>query len=60
IISLGKMDGYEMLTITNEDIRDYNDPCDEYLDTLKKGMRENWSEMSQEDINSYLEGCIRE
>ena len=60
IISLGKMDGYEMLTITNEDIRDYNDPCEEYLDTLKKGMRENWSEMSEEDINSYLEGCIRE
>ena len=60
IISLGEMDGFEMLTITNEELRPYNEPCEEYLNTLKRGIRENWSEMSEEDINDYLDSCIRE
>lgn len=60
IISLGEMDGFEMLTISNNELRDYNEPCEEYLNTLKRGIRENWSEMSEEDIESYLESCIRE
>ena len=60
IISLGEMDGHEMLTISNHELRDYNEPCEEYLNTLKRGIRENWSEMSEEDINSYLDSCIRD
>ena len=60
IRTLGKMDGYELVTVTNDELRPYNDPCEDYLETLKRGMRENWEEMSEEDINDYLDSCIRE
>ena len=60
IISLGEIDGYEMLTVSNNELRDYNEPCERYLNTLKKGIKENWSEMSEEDIENYLDSCIRE
>ena len=60
IISLGEMEGYEILTVSNNELRDYNEPCERYLNTLKKGIKENWSEMSEEDINDYLNSCIRE
>ena len=59
IISLGEMDGFEMLTISNDELRPYNEPCEEYLNTLKRGIRENWAEMSEEDIENYLDSCIR-
>ena len=59
IISLGEMDGFEMLTISNDELRPYNEPCEEYLNTLKRGIRENWNEMSEEDIDNYLDSCIR-
>ena len=60
IIVLGEMDGTQMRTITNIELRDYNEPCKEYLNTLKRGIRENWPAMSEEDINNYLDSCIRE
>ena len=60
IISLGGMEGYEMLTVSNNELRDENEPCKRYLNTLKKGIKENWSEMSEEDIENYLNSCIRE
>ena len=59
IRNLGEMDGFEMVTITNDELRPYNEPCEEYLNTLKRGIRENWSEMSEEDIDNYLDSCIR-
>ena len=59
IISLGEMDGFEMLTISNDELRPYNEPCEEYLNTLKRGIRENWPAMSEEDIDNYLDSCIR-
>ena len=59
IRSLGEMDGFEMLTISNDELRPYNEPCEEYLNTLKRGIRKNWSEMSEEDIDNYLDSCIR-
>ena len=60
IKTLGEMDGYEMVTITNDELRPYNEPCEDYLNTLKRGIRENWPEKSEEDINNYLDSCIRE
>ena len=60
IRTLGEMDGFEMVTITNDELRPYNEPCEEYLNTLKRGIKENWSEMSEEDIENYLDSCIRE
>ena len=59
IRNLGEMDGFEMVTITNDELRPYNEPCEEYLNTLKRGIMENWKEMSEEDIENYLDSCIR-
>lgn len=60
IRTLGKMDGYELITISNDELRPYNEPCEDYLETLKRGMKENWEEMSEEDIDNYLDSCIRD
>ena len=58
-ITLGEMDGIEVATLTNAELRPYNEPCDDYLDTLRKGIRENWPGMSEEEIRDYLMGCMR-
>ena len=59
IIDLGCMDGFEVKSITNKDLRDYNEPYSEYLETLKRGIHENWPEMTDEEIEDYLDSCIR-
>ena len=59
IIDLGEMDGFEVKTITNRDLCDYNAPYQDYLETLKDGIKENWPEMSDDEIADYLESCIR-
>ena len=59
IIDLEEMDGFEVKTITNNDLRDYNNPSQAYLDTLFKGISQNWPEMSDEDIWNYLGECMR-
>ena len=59
IISLGRMDGFEVKTITNNNLRDYNEPSEAYWDTLLKGIKENWPEKSDGEIEAYLRNCIR-
>ena len=59
IIDLEPIDGIEVKTITNNDLRPYNEPSHSYLDTLFKGIRENWPEMSENDIWNYLCSCMR-
>lgn len=59
IKTFGEMDGFDLVTITNDDLRPYNEPCKEYVNTLARGIRENWLEMSDEDIDNYLDSCIR-
>lgn len=59
IIDLDMIDGFEVKTITNNNLRDYNEPCQEYLDTLHEGIKENWPYMSDENIDDYLKNCIR-
>ena len=51
--------GIEKKTITNNTLRTYNEPCLEYLETLRKGIKENWPDMTDEDIKDYLNNCIR-
>ena len=58
-IPLGEMYGYESYTLTNNQLQEYNEPCEHYYDTLKRGMKENWPEMSEEDIDHYIQSCIR-
>ena len=60
IITLGEMGGFELVTVTNDELRPYNEPCEDYFNTLKDGIRQNWPEMSEEDVERYLESCIRE
>ena len=48
-----------MLTVTNDGLRKSNEPSKEYSDTIKMGIKENWSEMSEEDINNYINSCIK-
>ena len=59
IIDLGVMDGFEVKTITNRNIRPYNEPCLEYKKTLIRGIKENWPNMYIKDIKDYIDGCIR-
>lgn len=58
-IDLDPMYGFEVKTITNGKVRDYNDPFPAYLDTLRNGIMENWPQMTEEDIGDYLNDCIR-
>lgn len=57
IVTLGDMDGCEVVTITNDSVRPYNVPADAYLDTLKRGLMENYPEMTEEEIDEYLNQC---
>ena len=59
VVSLGELDGYEVVTITNSEVRDYNEPSEAYLQTLHRGLRENYPEMSDAEIEEYLGGCQR-
>lgn len=59
IIDLGVMDGFEVKTITNINLRPYNEPCLEYKKTLIRGIKKNWPNMFIRDIKDYLDGCIR-
>ncbi|WP_295723523.1 gamma-glutamylcyclotransferase [uncultured Methanobrevibacter sp.] len=59
IINLGMMKGFNVLTITNNNLRPYNTPCDTYSDILHEGIKENWPDISDEDIEDYIYDCIR-
>ena len=59
IIDLGVMDGFEVKTITNRNLRPYNEPCLEYKKILIRGIEENWPNMFIRDIEDYLDDCIR-
>lgn len=58
-IDLGEMDGFNVTTITNNILRRYNNPRRPYLDTLHDGIRQNWPDKSDEEIENYLNGSIR-
>ena len=60
IVSLGDFDGCKAVTITNDMIRPYNEPAEEYLNTLRYGIAENYPEMTEDDIDEYLISCIRQ
>ncbi len=59
IIDLGRMNGFKVKTITNTIPRDPNKPSQKYLDALHEGIKENWPQMSDGDIDDYLNNCIR-
>lgn len=55
--SLGYYDGYEAFTLSNYRTDNYNDPSDAYLETIRVGIRNNYPEMSEEDIDRYFDRC---
>ena len=59
IIELDPINGFEARTITNNDLRGYNEPSQSYWDTLFRGIRKNWPEKSNDEIEDYLCSCIR-
>ena len=59
VVHLGTLDGIEVLTITNNECRPTNAPGEAYLETLAGGLRENYPEMSETEIQEYLMSCIR-
>ena len=59
-VSLGKLDGCEAITFTNDRTCMFNAPSEAYLDTLKRGLQENYPSMTVADIDAYLQSCIRQ
>lgn len=59
IVSLGSLDGHEAVTTTNDSVGNFNDPSEEYLKTLHRGIAEHYLEMDSTDIDRYLTNCIR-
>ena len=59
IISIGMMDGHDVVTITNNAVCDFNAPSEGYLDTLHRGIAENYKDMTSAEIDRYLQSCIR-
>ena len=58
IIDLGMMNGFEVKTITNRTPRPHNNPSNSYFFTLMDGIRENWPDMSDEEIRNYIKNCM--
>jgi gamma-glutamylcyclotransferase (GGCT)/AIG2-like uncharacterized protein YtfP len=58
-IDLGMMDGFEVKTITNNIPRIPNTPCSKYREILHRGIKENWPEMSDDEIDDYIYECMR-
>ena len=57
--NLDSVDSCEVVTLTNDGVRPYNEPCEAYLNTLHRGLAENYPEMSYDEINQYLISCFR-
>lgn len=58
--SLGSEDGIEVLTLTNNGVTEYNMPSERYLEVIRDGIRQNYPDIAEDDINRYLSKCIRE
>lgn len=58
-VPLGIINGCEVVTITNNELREYNEPEEAYLQTLMRGLRANNADISEEEIKEYLEACDR-
>jgi gamma-glutamylcyclotransferase (GGCT)/AIG2-like uncharacterized protein YtfP len=53
-ISLGDYNGVEIVTITNKNTRAYHNPCDNYLEVIRIGVKETYPEMSDFEVMKYL------
>ena len=56
-IQLNDMDGYEVFTISNAERLDVKAPSKQYLKVLRVGLKDNYPEMTEDDIKRYLKAC---
>ena len=56
-LSLGKFEGIEIFTVTNDSIRPICAPGNAYLEVLKMGVKETYPEMNDFEIMKYLVKC---
>ena len=54
---LGEMDGIEVCTLTNSGRFESNAPSDVYLETLREGLKTNYTNLSHSNLNDYLYMC---
>jgi hypothetical protein len=53
-VKLGEYNGNEIITITNKITRKYHKPSDEYLEVIRRGIKETYPDMDDIDVMNYL------
>ncbi|MBZ9634769.1 gamma-glutamylcyclotransferase [Clostridium sp. FP1] len=56
-LSLGEYNGVEIVTITNKNTRPSHNPSDNYLEVVRRGIKETYPEMSDFEVMKYLVEC---
>ena len=59
IIDLGLVDGVPVKTFTHSTNFHENLPCGNYLKVVEEGLKETYPELSESEIASYLDTCIK-
>jgi hypothetical protein len=58
ICELGEFGGYNIMTFNNKSNSEVCMPSEKYLDVVKSGVRETYSEMSNFEIMGYFVDCV--
>jgi len=53
-VKLGEQDGIEIITITNKVKRESHKPSNAYLDVIRRGIKETYTDMEDFDVMGYL------
>lgn len=53
-VKLGEQDGIEIITITNKGRREFHKPSNAYLDVIRRGIKETYTDMEDFDVMGYL------
>ena len=56
---LGTLHGIPVMTVTNRNALNRNEPGERYLQVLKEGLRENYPNFTESDIHDYLQSRNR-
>jgi gamma-glutamylcyclotransferase (GGCT)/AIG2-like uncharacterized protein YtfP len=56
-VKLGEYDESEIITITNKSRRTLHKPSDEYLEVIRRGIKETYPDMTDFDVMEYLVSC---
>lgn len=56
-VVLGEHEGIEIVTITNKSKRSSFKPSDQYLEVIRRGLKDTYPELSDFDVMKYLVDC---